>query len=241
MVVAGSSGAVRGSTTCHRMPATIRDPAMCRSHFPPIPPPPGPTRLLKRAMKIERMRGPLAAKSALNWSQNWQPRLCPEGVLRSILSDQRVSIPVRNHSGDRCREGLPTSRTVELCVAESENPSIARHHPVAVPARRRKNGLDRLVEADASHRAIEASITKGEYPTVGSNEPVAATAWRNRHPGNRLIQGRSTRRPMELSVSEREDSAVSEATAAPGRGSPFFAVGVIPTMGWLSGLPPMSP
>ena len=65
-------------------------------------------------------------------------------------------------------------RSLELRVAEAEDPTVGADQPVPASVWRASHGDDRRRQAPRSHRAVEPRVTEAEHSAVGGGEPVAA-------------------------------------------------------------------
>src|SRR5205814_3044927 len=86
------------------------------------------------------------------------------------------------------RGGDQRHRPPEVCVAESEDPAVPGHQPVAAPRSGGGDPCHLLVETDATGGAQKAGISEREDTSVGGHEPVSPALWRGGHGDHRLRQ-----------------------------------------------------
>ena len=98
------------------------------------------------------------------------------------------------------------------------------------------DGVLRWRRSRGRQRTVEDGVAKCEHATIGTCQPVTVTLWSAGHADDRGIQGLGPQGPYERRPAERRRRLRHAATSQ----YPEDAA-AIPTIGALSGLPPMEP
>ncbi len=120
-----------------------------------------------------------------------------------------VTHPVGAGRDGRNRGEVPRrGRALEHGVAEGEDATVARRHPVALAVGGRRHADHGLVEMDAARRPVVAGVAEVEDAAVGGHLPVALAVWGGGHAHDGRVQVLAGRRAVGAGVTEGIDAAV---------------------------------